>query len=76
MDRRPTCLASQVVPLPESVNETLGLLYDLGVLTNIRVCDLAKTKRSINTTQWIITGLERNIVSNLSKYYDLLELNS
>ena len=32
--------------------------------------------QSTNTAQWIITGLERNIVSNMSKYYDLLEPNS
>ena len=63
----------------------------LGVLSNIMVCwksdkiyttyiwkqwsDLA-TKKSSNTAQWIITGLERNIASNLSKYYDLLKPNS
>ena len=29
-----------------------------------------------NTAQWIITGLEQNIISNPSKYYDLLEPNS
>ena len=33
-------------------------------------------KQSSNTAQWIITGLERNIVSNLSKYYDLFEPDS
>ena len=33
-------------------------------------------KQNSNTAQWIVTGLERNIVSNLSKYYDLLEPNS
>ena len=38
--------------------------------------DLAPKKQSSNTAQRVITGLEQNNVSNLSKYYDLLESNS
>ena len=73
-------------------NTVSSPLYSLSVLTNITVCPqqrectltqygLTKAiklnkKQSSNTAQWIITELERNIVSNLSKDYDLLEPNS
>ena len=56
----------------------LGWMVDqLGdYLKALIVFGIMAKKQSSNTAQWIITGLERNIVSNLSKYYDLLEPNS
>ena len=33
-----------------------------------------KPQESTNNAQWIITGLEQNIVSNLSKYFHLSNL--
>ena len=40
------------------------------------VKSFSSKKQSSNTAQCIITELERNIVSNFSKYYDLLKPNN
>ena len=88
IDRRPTGLASKLFCI---LSDKLGLLWALVASTNITVCwtrdkmyatyvweqwsDLAK-KQSSKTVQRIITGLQWNIASILSKYYNLLKPNS
>ena len=50
--------------------------YQLSAHKPTKQFQLSTWKQSSNTVQWIITGLEQNIVSDLGKYYDLLKSNS